>query len=62
MAGQVLLGLLAEAFLRSALESMVIAKTMDAEGRTAMTPEEEARLKASTDVAAAAARQEGMTL
>lgn len=60
--GSVALGLLAEAFLRSALESMIIGRTMDAEGRQKMTPEEEARLRAATDSAAALARQEGIDL
>jgi len=60
--GTVALSLLAEAFLKSALETMIIGRTMDAEGRQKMTPEEEARLRAATDNAALLARQEGLGL
>jgi len=57
-----LLKMLAEAFLRSALETVVITNKMDAEGRTKMTPEEKQSLRAATDAAAAAARVEGIDL
>lgn len=55
-------GILAETFLRSALESLMVYKTMDAEGRTKLSPGEEATLQAATDAAAAAARREGEDL
>lgn len=59
MKNRAFVSMLAESFLRSALEAMVVGRTMDAEGRTEMTAEEEAKLQAETDAAATAARKAG---
>lgn len=54
--------LLAETFLRSALESVLVIKSMDAGGRTELSTEDKAKLQGATDTAAAAARLAGADL
>jgi len=62
MNGRDYASLLAETFLRSALESMIVVKNMDAGGRTELSPEDEIKLQGATDAAAAAARAAGADL
>lgn len=59
---EVAIGLIVEALLRSALEAHAIRRQMDVEGRTHTTAEENAKIQAATDSAAAAARAEGQDL
>lgn len=50
------------AFLKAAIESSIMQQKVVADGRTKMTPEEEARLRELTDIEAARARELGNQL
>ena len=57
-----LISMLIEAALRSAIEAHAMQAKLDAEGRTELSPEEEAKLREATDLAAQVARMKGERL